>query len=77
MPGYLSSYMDEVSKFIDIGTTHAYSNNATRYIHCPCHDCKSEKVYVDGSIIRDHLVMHAFTKGYTIWTYHGEQTSGC
>jgi hypothetical protein len=69
MPRYLSSYTDEVSKFIDIATTHAYNNNVTE-IHCPFTDCKNEKVWIDGSRIRDQLVTRGFMKGYTIWTYH-------
>lgn len=43
-PKYMSSYMDEVSKFIDISKAHVYSNNTTK-VHCPYVDYKNEKVW--------------------------------
>ena len=65
-------FLREVSNFVERATQHA-EREGTTDIYCPCVDCKNEKLWPDGAVIKSHLVRRGFVEGYTRWTYHGEE----
>ncbi len=69
---FLSSYRDEVSKYIGIAKAHAEKNNMRKII-CPCADCNNEIAWENAYKGKEHLVTCGFMDKYEIWTYHGEE----
>jgi hypothetical protein len=65
------SYHLEVRKFIDAARRHACTQK-TKYIHCPCIDCKNVVVFEDAEEISSHLICRGFMKDYLIRMKHGE-----
>jgi ribosomal protein S27E len=57
------SYQLEVRRFIDAAKRHA-CREKTKYIYCPCIDCKNVVVFEDPGQINCHLVCRGFTKDY-------------
>nr|ABB47223.1 transposon protein, putative, CACTA, En/Spm sub-class [Oryza sativa Japonica Group] len=74
-PRFLSPYMEQVSKFIDIAKVHAKKENK-RGIYCPCADCKNEIVWENLMKVNEHLVTRGFMEKHVIWTHHGEHEEG-
>nr|ABB47202.2 transposon protein, putative, CACTA, En/Spm sub-class [Oryza sativa Japonica Group] len=70
-PMFLSPYMEQVSKFIDIAKEYVEKENR-RGIYCPCAKCKNEKVWENLTKVNEHLVTRGFMENYVIWTHHGE-----
>jgi len=68
------SYHLEVRKFIDAARRHA-CRQKTKYICCPCTECKNIVVFEDAEEISSHLVRRGFMKDYLIWVKHGEGSS--
>ena len=68
------SYHLEVRKFIDAARRHACKQK-TKYICCPCIQCKNVAVFEDAEEISSHLVRRGFMKDYLIWVKHGDGSS--
>ncbi len=68
---YRPSYIERVDIFMKAAKKNAASKK-TKEIRCPCLHCKNQKIWIDPSIIEQHLVMHGFVAGYTNWSHHGE-----
>ncbi|WVZ63647.1 hypothetical protein U9M48_013261, partial [Paspalum notatum var. saurae] len=44
----------------------------SRFIRCPCIDCKNQKEYSSSRDIQKHLMKRGFMPNYVCWTKHGE-----
>ena len=57
-----------VHQFLSI----AKRNMDSRFIRCPCIDCKNQKEYSSSRDIQKHLMKRGFMPNYVCWTKHGE-----
>ena len=70
---YKPIFCEEVDKFLEAAENHAKTLKENKdSIICLCRDCKNHKAFKDVTIIRSHLIMRGFIKGYTVWIHHGE-----
>jgi hypothetical protein len=49
-------------------------NRGVQAMLCPCIDYLNQKKFAQWEIIFHHLVTHGFTKNYTCWNKHGEES---
>lgn len=61
-------YKDGVQGFIDFAILHA---DEDQMIVCPCVRCGCNRRFVP-EVVNAHLLCNGFDRGYTKWTYHGE-----
>ncbi|WVZ58755.1 hypothetical protein U9M48_008988 [Paspalum notatum var. saurae] len=57
-----------VHQFLSI----AKRNMDSRFIRCPCIDCKNQKEYSSSRDIQMHLMRRGFMPNYVCWAKHGE-----
>jgi len=70
---YKPGFREEVDKFLEAAENHAKTLKENKdSIICPCRDCKNHKAFKDVMIVRSHLIMRGFVKGYIVWIHHGE-----
>ncbi|XP_071708293.1 uncharacterized protein [Rutidosis leptorrhynchoides] len=63
--------MEKLSYFIQVAEDDRVNRHKT-IIHCPCRKCRNGQCFSDSTIIRNHLLVNRFTRGYTCWSFHGE-----
>lgn len=67
-------YREGVSAFVSFVDNNR-KNNMSKYMLCPCADCKNEKMFEKSSWVHSHLIRKGFMEKYKYWSKHGEQES--
>ncbi|CAN6374773.1 unnamed protein product [Urochloa humidicola] len=65
------SYISGVSSFMKQAKKHQL-DSGSRYLPCPCRDCRNETEFDDPEKIREHLLLRGFHEKYHNWSNHGE-----
>ncbi|XP_077233801.1 uncharacterized protein LOC143876070 isoform X2 [Tasmannia lanceolata] len=65
------AYTDGVNQFLKFALANTHFGNK---IKCPCVICVN-RILLDVTECRDHLIINGIMKGYTRWVFHGEAGS--
>ena len=65
-------YMEKLSEFMKAAEDDRVMSGKDE-IFCPCKKCRNGVLYVRAKDVRNHLIRDGFTRGYTVWDFHGEE----